>query len=76
MENLLYNNFHNIQTVLKQREGSTMDCPICQGNGELEAKDSRIGKNHEEEYEKKGNHHEMATICFRCGGTGYLEQID
>ncbi|MDT2262441.1 hypothetical protein P7H20_01620 [Paenibacillus larvae] len=30
-----------------------MDCPICQGNGELEAKDSRIGKNHEEEYEKK-----------------------
>lgn len=52
-----------------------MDCPICQGNGELEVKDSRIGK-HEGECEQKGSHQEGIAICFRCGGTGYLEQID
>ncbi|HZG86379.1 hypothetical protein [Paenibacillus sp.] len=56
-----------------------MDCPICMGTGELEGEDGGFGlRLFAGAAEPAGDDRRgvPTALCFRCGGSGYLEQID
>jgi len=55
-----------------------MDCPICMGTGELEGEDGGImlrlfAGAEQSTGDGRGG---PAPFCYRCGGSGVLEQAD
>jgi hypothetical protein len=54
-----------------------MDCPTCNGHGDLNWMDYKSEDTSDKSLKENENHQDMGiavSICNRCGGSGLLEQ--